>query len=131
VGGEERRWRCAGRPFVIHPDTNSDTVARSPGWRRYGYLVSGAVLFTHKVEIRPTKRPRSKSTIGLHPDTVTALRQRRDEQAAERQTMGALRVSRGWVCRCWRLGGYKTTLLTSLASSTPMKCGFREGVSID
>jgi integrase len=51
------------RQFVIHPDT-------------------------HKVEVRPTKRPRSKSTISLHPDTVAELRQRRDEQAAERQAMG-------------------------------------------
>lgn len=51
------------RQFVIHPDT-------------------------HKVEIRPTKRPRSKSTIGLHPDTVAALRQRCAAQAAERLVMG-------------------------------------------
>lgn len=51
------------RQFVIHPDT-------------------------HRVEGRPTKRPRSKSIIGLHPDTVAALHQRRDEQAAEQLAMG-------------------------------------------
>jgi integrase len=51
------------RQFVIHPDTN-------------------------KVEVRPTKRPRSKATISLHPDTVAAVRRRHAEQAAERLTMG-------------------------------------------
>jgi integrase len=36
---------------------------------------------TKELEMRPTKRPRAKSVIGLHPATVTALRQRRAEQA--------------------------------------------------
>lgn len=44
-----------------------------------------------RVEIRPTKRPRSKSTIGLHPATVVALRRRRLEQNEDRLRMGA-----GW-----------------------------------
>jgi integrase len=51
------------RQFVIHPDT-------------------------YVVEVRPTKRPRSKSTISLHSDTIAALRRRRAEQAAERLAMG-------------------------------------------
>jgi integrase len=51
------------RQFVIHPDTN-------------------------QVEARPTKRPRSKATISLHPDTVAALRRRHAEQATERLAMG-------------------------------------------
>ncbi len=36
----------------------------------------------------PTKRPRAKSTIGLHPDTVAALRRRRVEQSEHRLAMG-------------------------------------------
>jgi integrase len=40
---------------------------------------------------RPTKRPRSKATIGLHPSTVAALRRRRVEQSEHRLKMGA-----GW-----------------------------------
>jgi integrase len=40
---------------------------------------------------RPTKRPRSKSTIGLHPATVSELRRRRAEQNEDRLKMGA-----GW-----------------------------------
>lgn len=39
----------------------------------------------------PTKRPRAKSTAGLHPDTVAALRRRRVEQSEDRLKMGA-----GW-----------------------------------
>jgi integrase len=44
-----------------------------------------------RLERRPTKRPRSKSTVGLHPSTVVALRRRRSAQAAERLAMGG-----GW-----------------------------------
>ena len=40
---------------------------------------------------RLTKRPRSKATVGLHPDTVAALRRRRAEQGEHRLRMGA-----GW-----------------------------------
>ena len=40
---------------------------------------------------RRTKRPRSKATIGLHPDTVAVLRRRRVEQAEHRLKMGS-----GW-----------------------------------
>jgi integrase len=40
---------------------------------------------------RPTKRPRSKSTLGLHPATVASLKRRRSEQAADRLVMGT-----GW-----------------------------------
>lgn len=43
------------------------------------------------LEIRPTKRPRSKATIGLHPATVAALRKRRIQQHEQRLAMGA-----GW-----------------------------------
>jgi len=46
---------------------------------------------TKALELRATKRPRSKSVIGLHPDTVGVLRRRRVEQAAERLRMGT-----GW-----------------------------------
>jgi integrase len=46
---------------------------------------------TKEPSLRPTKRPRSKSVIGLHPDTVVALRRRRAEQAEHRLLMGA-----GW-----------------------------------
>lgn len=46
---------------------------------------------TREPEDRPTKRPRSKATIGLHPDTVAALKRRRAEQAEDRLKMGA-----GW-----------------------------------
>lgn len=46
---------------------------------------------TRAVEVRPTKRPRSKATIGLHPATVAALRKRRLDQAGDRLQMGA-----GW-----------------------------------
>ncbi len=38
-----------------------------------------------------TKRPRSKSTLSLHPDTVSALKQRKTEQAEDRLKMGS-----GW-----------------------------------
>jgi len=40
---------------------------------------------------RPTKRPRSKSTLGLHPATVVALKRRQKEQKEDRLLMGA-----GW-----------------------------------
>lgn len=40
---------------------------------------------------RPTKRPRSKATVGLHPGTVVALRRRRAEQGEHRLKIGA-----GW-----------------------------------
>lgn len=46
---------------------------------------------TKALEIRPTKRPRSKATIALHPATVRALKARRKEQAADRLKMG-----KGW-----------------------------------
>jgi integrase len=46
---------------------------------------------TKALELRPTKRPRSKSTVGLHPGTVAALRQRRAQQHQDRLLMGA-----GW-----------------------------------
>jgi integrase len=40
---------------------------------------------------RPTKRPRSKATVGLHSGTVVTLRRRRVEQGEHRLKMGA-----GW-----------------------------------
>jgi integrase len=46
---------------------------------------------TNRVEVRPTKRPRAKSVVSLHPDTVGALRRRRAAQAQDRLVMGA-----GW-----------------------------------
>lgn len=46
---------------------------------------------TKALEVRPTKRPRSKSVIGLHPATVAALRARRAQQNADRLLMGS-----GW-----------------------------------
>ncbi len=46
---------------------------------------------TKVLAIRATKRPRAKSTIALHPATVTVLRARRSEAAADRLRMGA-----GW-----------------------------------
>lgn len=46
---------------------------------------------TKAVTARATKRPRSKSTIGLHAATVAALRRRRAEQGEQRLKMGA-----GW-----------------------------------
>jgi integrase len=46
---------------------------------------------TNEVEVRPTKRPRDKATISLHPATVGKLKRRKAEQAAERLAMGA-----GW-----------------------------------
>lgn len=46
---------------------------------------------TKALTIRPTKRPRSKATIGLHPITVDALKRRRKAQLEERLLMGA-----GW-----------------------------------
>ncbi|MEO8696514.1 MAG: tyrosine-type recombinase/integrase [Acidimicrobiales bacterium] len=41
------------------------------------------------LSLRPTKRPRSKSTIGLHPATVDALRARRRQQNQDRLLMGS------------------------------------------
>lgn len=46
---------------------------------------------TKALSLRPTKRPRSKATIGLHPATVAALRRRRAQQGEARLLMGA-----GW-----------------------------------
>lgn len=46
---------------------------------------------TKELEVRITKRPRSKSVIGLHPATVAALRQRRAQQHQNRLLLGA-----GW-----------------------------------
>jgi integrase len=46
---------------------------------------------TKRLTIRVTKRPRSKSIIGLHPDTVDALKRRRRAQLEERMLVGA-----GW-----------------------------------
>lgn len=43
---------------------------------------------TKELEMRPTKRPRSKSVIGLHPATVAAIRQRRASQSAARLLVG-------------------------------------------
>jgi len=43
------------------------------------------------LSLRPTKRPRSKSVIGLHPDTVAALRRRKAEQAKHQIAM-----DKGW-----------------------------------
>ncbi len=43
---------------------------------------------TKALSLRPTKRPRSKSVIGLHSDTLSALRRRRLEQNEERLGMG-------------------------------------------
>jgi len=46
---------------------------------------------TNRVEVRPTKRPRAKSVVSLHPDTVAALKRRRRVQAEDQ-----LRMGRGW-----------------------------------
>lgn len=46
---------------------------------------------TSALTFGPTKRPRAKSTIALHPDTVTALRRRKVEQTEDRLKMGS-----GW-----------------------------------
>jgi integrase len=46
---------------------------------------------TRALGFRSTKRPRAKSTIGLHQDTVAALKRRRVEQSEDRLRMGA-----GW-----------------------------------
>lgn len=63
-------------------DAGTATVARQ-------LSVNAAVA--RGVEVRPTKRPRSKATIGLHSATVAALRKRRLEQNEDRLRMGA-----GW-----------------------------------
>ena len=44
---------------------------------------------SQELSIRPTKRPRSKSTLGLHPATVDALRARRRQQNEDRLLMGS------------------------------------------
>jgi integrase len=46
---------------------------------------------TRAISMRSTKRPRSKSVIALHPDTVAALRRRQVLQKRDRLRMGA-----GW-----------------------------------
>jgi integrase len=46
---------------------------------------------TNRVEVRPTKRPRAKSVVSLHPNTVVVLKLRRRLQAEDRLKMGA-----GW-----------------------------------
>jgi integrase len=46
---------------------------------------------TKALSIRPTKRPRAKATVGLHPSTVDALRVRGREPVEERLVMGG-----GW-----------------------------------
>jgi integrase len=43
---------------------------------------------TYEIEVRPTKRPRSKATISPHPETVAKLKRRKAEQAAHRLAMG-------------------------------------------
>jgi len=43
---------------------------------------------TRELYPRPTKRPRAKSTVGLHPDTVAGLRRRPVEQSEDRLKMG-------------------------------------------
>ena len=43
------------------------------------------------LSLRKTKRPRSKSVIALHSETITALRARKAEQSAQRLVMGT-----GW-----------------------------------
>ncbi len=42
---------------------------------------------TKTLTLRPTKRPRSRSVIGLHPDTIVALRRRKSQQAEHRLLM--------------------------------------------
>lgn len=63
-------------------------------------LVAGTALIrqqlaadprTKALEVRPTKRPRSKAQIALHPATVEVLRRRKAEQAQDRLKMGG-----GW-----------------------------------
>lgn len=51
------------RQFAIHPDT-------------------------YEIEVRPTKRPRSKSIISLDRRTIAKLKRRKAEQAAERLALG-------------------------------------------
>ncbi len=41
-----------------------------------------------ELTLRPTKRPRSRSVIGLHPATVAALRRRKTQQKEQRILMG-------------------------------------------
>jgi integrase len=50
-------------------------------------------LVEHRGELsyRPTKRPRSRATVSLHPATIVALRRRRVDQSEHRLKMGA-----GW-----------------------------------
>jgi integrase len=58
----------------------------------------------------PTKRPRAKSTIGLHPATVATLRQRKREQAADRLAMGA----------GWPQSGVAADLIFTWKDGTPL-----------
>ena len=53
---------------------------------------------------RPTKRPRSKATIGLHPSTVAALRRRRSNRASagSRWAPGGLGPTRSMATSCSR-----------------------------
>lgn len=76
--GGRRGETCAPRWTDLDLDAGTATIARQ-------FVINPD---TNKIEARPTKRPRSKSTIGLHPDTVAALRRRRAEQNAERLAMG-------------------------------------------
>ena len=46
---------------------------------------------TKALSLRPTKRARSKSVIGLHPGTMAVLKRRRKDQAADR-----LAIGNGW-----------------------------------
>lgn len=46
---------------------------------------------TGRLTLRPTKRPRAKSTIGVYSGTVGALLRRREQQDADREAIG-----RGW-----------------------------------
>src|ERR1700683_4924161 len=51
-----------------------------------------ADIGTKQLTLRPTKRPRSRSVIGLHPDTISSLRRRKSQQAEEKLLMSR----RGW-----------------------------------
>lgn len=52
-----------------------------------GQLVSDPADTT-ALRFGPTKRPRARSTIGLHPDTVAVLRRRKVQQKGQRLVMG-------------------------------------------
>ncbi len=55
-----------------------------------GQIVSDPT-YSKVLHDRPTKRPRSKSTLGLHPATVIALGRRKKQQKEDR-----LRIGSGW-----------------------------------